>query len=123
MTELFRSQNEEQPKDQVDDGEAGKQRRHATHHVMEDGEEFQVFVVRILLWIWRRCFHGEEITKIQSKGLAKSHFTLTSTAKEEIEIGLGLKCRHDLEGANGKARRGWKGLGLVGRIEVAEPEK
>ena len=82
-----------------------------------------MFVVRILLWIWRRCFHGEEITKIPSKGLAKSHFTLTSTAKEEIEIGLGLKCRHDLEGANGKARRGWKGLGLVGRIEVAEPEK
>ena len=47
----------------------------------------------------------------------------TSTAKEEIEIGLGMKLRHDLEGGNGKAKRGWKGLGLVGRIDVAEPEK
>ena len=37
----------------------------------------------------------------------------TSTAKEEIEIGLGMKLRHDLEGGNGKARRGWKGLALV----------
>jgi hypothetical protein len=45
----------------------------------------------------------------------------TSTAKEEIEIGLGMKLRHDLEGQNGKAKRGWKGLGLVGRIDVAEP--
>ncbi|MGO8927935.1 MAG: hypothetical protein ACLQU3_13745 [Limisphaerales bacterium] len=47
----------------------------------------------------------------------------TSTAKEEIEIGLGMKLRHDLEGGNGKAKRGWKGLGLVGRIDVAEPGK
>src|SRR5665811_492135 len=37
----------------------------------------------------------------------------TATAKEEIEIGLGLKLRHDLEGGNGKARRGWRGLVLV----------
>jgi len=37
----------------------------------------------------------------------------TVSAKAEIEIGLGLKYRHDLEGANGKARRGWKGLALV----------
>jgi hypothetical protein len=87
---------------------------------MEDGEEFQVFVVQNLLWIGRSCFHGEKITKILSKGLAKTPVTSTSTAKEEIEIGLGLKCRHDLEGANGKAKRGWKGLGLVGRIDVAE---
>ena len=34
-------------------------------------------------------------------------------AKEEIEIGLGLKYRHDLEGARGKAMRGWKGLAVV----------
>jgi len=40
----------------------------------------------------------------------------TSTAKEEIEIEMGMKLRHDLEGRNGKAKRGWKGLGLVGRI-------
>jgi hypothetical protein len=45
----------------------------------------------------------------------------TSTAKEEIEIGLGMKLRHDLEGGNGKARRGWKGLGLFGRIDLAKP--
>jgi hypothetical protein len=37
----------------------------------------------------------------------------TSTAKEEIEIGLGMKLRHDLASENGKARRGWKGLELV----------
>lgn len=37
----------------------------------------------------------------------------TAAAKEEIEIGLGMKLRHDLEGGNGKAKRGWKGLGLV----------
>ena len=43
---------------------------------MEDAEEFQVFVVRILLLIWRRFFHGEEITRISSNGLAKTHFTL-----------------------------------------------
>ncbi len=30
-----------------------------------------------------------------------------------IRIGLGLKYRHDLEGARGKAMRGWKGLALV----------
>ena len=37
------------------------------------------------------------------------------------EIGLGLKHRHDVEGENGKANRGWKGLALVGRIDLAEP--
>ena len=41
----------------------------------------------------------------------------TSTAKEEIEIGLGLKLRHDLDGTNGKAKRGWKGLALVDRAD------
>ncbi len=40
----------------------------------------------------------------------------TSTAKEEIEIGLGMKLRHDLEGGKGRAKRGWKGLGLVERF-------
>jgi len=44
----------------------------------------------------------------------------TVAAKEEIEIGLGLKYRHDLEGLNGKAMRGWKGLVLV---EAGEVEK
>ncbi len=39
----------------------------------------------------------------------------TSTAKEEIEIGLGMKLRHDLASENGKARRGWRGLALAER--------
>ena len=41
----------------------------------------------------------------------------TAAAKEEIEIGLGMKLRHDLDGTNGKARRGWKGLALVARAD------
>ena len=49
LTELFRSQNEEQPKNQVKNGDTGKEGRHTTHHVMEDGEQFQMFAVRILL--------------------------------------------------------------------------
>ena len=71
---------------------------------MEDGKEFQVFVIQNLLWIWRRCFHDEEITTISSNGLAQSDFTLTLTAKEEIEMGTGTKLRHDLATENGKAR-------------------
>ena len=48
----------------------------------------------------------------------------TSTAKEEIEIGLGMKLRHDLASQNGKARRGWKGVGLLeGFIEGTVPAK
>lgn len=39
-------------------------------------------------------------------------------------MNLGLKYRHDLEGARGKAMRGWKGLALVkaGGVEKAENE-
>jgi P4 family phage/plasmid primase-like protien len=47
----------------------------------------------------------------------------TSTAKEEIEIGLGMKLRHDLASENGKARRGWKGLGLVERAGCGNLKK
>ena len=43
----------------------------------------------------------------------------TSEAKREIEIGMGLKYRHDLASGNGGAKRGWKGLALVDR-NVAE---
>jgi hypothetical protein len=43
---------------------------------MEDGEELQMFVVRILLWIRQRCFHGEDITTITPKGLLKSQSRL-----------------------------------------------
>ncbi|MGO8929336.1 MAG: hypothetical protein ACLQU3_20920 [Limisphaerales bacterium] len=46
----------------------------------------------------------------------------TATAKQEIEIGLGLKLRHDLEGGSGKAKRGWKGLALVERAGVKNVE-
>jgi len=42
----------------------------------------------------------------------------TSTAKEEIEMGMGRKLSHDLKGGNGKAKRGWRGLALV---EKANP--
>jgi hypothetical protein len=33
-------------------------------------------------------------------------------AKEEVEVGFGMRPRHDLTGGNGKARRGWSGLAL-----------
>ena len=36
-------------------------------------------------------------------------------AKEEIEVTIGLKYRHDLEGENGKAKRGWRGVGILER--------
>ena len=53
---------------------------------------------------------------------ASRPFTLE--AKAEIEIGLGLKYRHDLEGLNGKAMRGWKGLAFIkiGRVESGQQE-
>jgi P4 family phage/plasmid primase-like protien len=41
----------------------------------------------------------------------------TATAKEEIEIAMGMKLRHDLASDSGKAKRGWKGLGLVERAD------
>jgi hypothetical protein len=42
-------------------------------------------------------------------------------AREEIEINLGLKYRHDLAGEQG-ACRGWKGLGLIQRAETGKVE-
>jgi phage/plasmid-associated DNA primase len=42
----------------------------------------------------------------------------TATAKEEIEIAMGMKLRHDLASENGKSRRGWKGLTLVEWIDL-----
>jgi hypothetical protein len=35
---------------------------------------------------------------------------------------MGMKLRHDLEGGNGKAKRGWKGLGLVERTDCGNPK-
>ena len=43
-------------------------------------------------------------------------------AREEIEINLGLKYRHDLTGEQG-ASRGWKGLRLIQRAEAAKVKK
>jgi len=37
----------------------------------------------------------------------------TATAKQEIEIGMGKKLSHDLRGGSGKAKRGWKGVGIL----------
>jgi len=44
----------------------------------------------------------------------------TAAAKEEIEIGMGRKLSHDLKGGNGKAKRGWKGVGI---LEATVPGK
>ena len=46
----------------------------------------------------------------------------TATAKEEIEIAMGMKLRHDLASGNGKAKRGWKGLALLERIDLGDPK-
>jgi hypothetical protein len=139
-------EDEEKPDDHVNDGNASKRSRYAALDVMKNGQEPQVFIVENLLWIRRRCFHGEEIITISSNGLANNQSLLlplcalsgmvpgescqaifyrpfNSMAKKEVEILMGLKYRHDLEGENGGSRRGWKGLGMVGRIDVAEPKK
>jgi len=42
----------------------------------------------------------------------------TATAKEEIEITMGMKLRHDLEGGNGKAKRGWNGLPFLSKKQA-----
>lgn len=41
----------------------------------------------------------------------------TQMAKEEIELKLGLRYRHDLGGAEG-TNRGWKGVGLVNTAQT-----
>ena len=46
----------------------------------------------------------------------------TATAKEEIEIAMGMKLRHDLASENGKTKRGWRGLALVERTVVEKVE-
>ena len=43
-------------------------------------------------------------------------------AKEEIEVTIGLKYRHNLEGDNGKAKRGWRGVGILERTVPGELE-
>ena len=46
-------------------------------------------------------------------------FASTFPVKEEIEILMGLKYRHGLNSGSGKAKRGWKGLGLVEKADLA----
>ena len=41
----------------------------------------------------------------------------TQMAKEEIELHLGLRYRHDLGGVEG-TNRGWKGVGLVEKTQA-----
>jgi P4 family phage/plasmid primase-like protien len=43
-------------------------------------------------------------------------------AKPVIEVGLSLQLRHDLIGNNGKARRGWVGMGVADTKAVADVE-
>ena len=45
----------------------------------------------------------------------------TQMAKEEIELKLGLRYRHDLGGMEG-TNRGWKAVGLVDRAEAEDGE-
>lgn len=48
----------------------------------------------------------------------------TATAKEEIEIGMGKKLSHDIRGGSGRAKRGWKGVGILDELgEEAVPGK
>ena len=44
----------------------------------------------------------------------------TQMAKEEIELKLGLRYRHDLGGDQG-ANRGWKGVGLIEKTQAEKP--
>ena len=46
----------------------------------------------------------------------------TQMAKEEIELKLGLRYRHDLGGEQG-ASRGWRGVGLVNRAETEKVQR
>jgi hypothetical protein len=43
-------------------------------------------------------------------------------AKEEIELKLGLRYRHDLGGVE-ETNRGWKGVGLVESAETDKVQK
>jgi len=72
MSEYMWSDDEDQPKDHVNDGDAGKQSRDPTLDVIENGQEPEMFIVENLLLTWRRCCHGEEITTISSNGLVQS---------------------------------------------------
>ena len=45
----------------------------------------------------------------------------TQIAKEEIELKLGLRYRHDLGGDQG-ANRGWKGVGLIEKTQAEKLE-
>ncbi len=63
MSERSWSDNEHQPKDHVNDGNAGKQSRYATLDVIENGQEPEVFIVEYLLFIWRCIIHDQKTTR------------------------------------------------------------
>ena len=46
----------------------------------------------------------------------------TQVAKEQIELNLGLRYRHDLGGVEG-TNRGWKGVGLVDKAETEKVQR
>jgi len=71
----MRSQDQEQPDDDVDDRNARKESRYTRQHIMEDGQELEVLVVDDLLVL--RRFHGQqdsEITRV--------------IKREEADVGL-----------------------------------
>lgn len=68
-------------------------------------KEGQMGVVELYEHYQKWC-RDNHIRPFASKGFSK-------IVKEEIEINLGIKSRHDLPGETGKPRRGWKGLGFV----------
>jgi hypothetical protein len=63
-------------------------------------EEYQVWCRKLSL----RPFTSKDFMKV---------------AKAEVEVGFGMRPRHDLAGENGKARRGWAGL-VMKTIEKPE---
>ena len=63
MSEHVWGENHDQPKDDVDNGNAGEESRNPTLHVMKDGQELEVFVVQNLLLAWRRVVHEREIIR------------------------------------------------------------
>jgi hypothetical protein len=53
--------NHKQPHGQMDQGDARKERCQTTDNIMENGQEFEVFAVRVLLLlVWRIIEHARK---------------------------------------------------------------
>lgn len=63
MAEYVGGHYEKQPNDQVNDGDTGEQSRNPTHNVVKDGEQPEVFLVEVLLLIWRRSVRDQQISR------------------------------------------------------------